>query len=148
MEDPDDAVIITPERQMSANELVEAILSMAWRLKQSGVDQESIIGLRTRYLFLALPSILAISLLGCRWIDCSSVLPTEESIQTRLKHSGLKLSHRLEFGDLNYTWDPSTLLVICPQKVVQLNVSLRHGYLPSHKRPAELIGIAQTGAVA
>lgn len=110
METPDETVIVTQERQMSANELVEAILSMAWRLNQNGLDQDSIIGLRTRYLFLALPSILALSLLGCRWIDCSSVLPTEESIETRLKRSGLKLSHRLEFGDLSYAWDPSTLL--------------------------------------
>ena len=37
---------------------------------------------------------------------------------------------------------------ICPQKVVQLNVSLRHDCLPSRKRPAELVWVAQTGAAA
>ena len=36
--------------------------------------------------------------------------------------------------------------LICPQKVVQLNVSLRHGCLPRRKRPAELGWVAQTGA--
>ena len=36
--------------------------------------------------------------------------------------------------------------LICPQKVVQLNVSLRHSCLPSRKRPAELVWVAQTGA--
>ena len=40
------------------------------------------------------------------------------------------------------------VLVICPKKVVQLNVSLRHDCLPSCKRPAELVWIAQTGAAA
>ena len=38
--------------------------------------------------------------------------------------------------------------LICPQKVVQLNVSLREGRLPSRKRPAELVWVAQTGAAA
>jgi len=38
--------------------------------------------------------------------------------------------------------------LICPQKVVQLNVSLRHDCLPSRKRPAELVWVAQTGAAA
>ena len=110
MEAPDKAVIVTPERQMLAHELVEATLSLAWRLKQTSIDQNSILGLRTRYLFLALPAILAVSLLGCRWIDCSSSLPTEENIDASLKRLGIKVTHKLEFGDLSYTWDPSMLL--------------------------------------
>ena len=38
--------------------------------------------------------------------------------------------------------------LICPQKLVQLNVSLKYSCLPSRKRPAELVWIAQTGAAA
>ena len=39
-------------------------------------------------------------------------------------------------------------VMICPQKVVQLNVSLRHDCLPSSKRPAKLVWVAQPGAAA
>ena len=38
--------------------------------------------------------------------------------------------------------------MICPQKVVKLNVILRHSYLPSRKPPAELVCVAQTDAAA
>jgi hypothetical protein len=50
-----------------------------------------------------------------------------------------------EFGLTGEYWANE---VICPQKVVQLNVSLRHDCLPSRKRPAELVWVAQTGAAA
>jgi hypothetical protein len=44
--------------------------------------------------------------------------------------------------------DGGYIIVICPQKVVQLNVSLRHSCLPSRKCPAKLVWVAQPGAAA
>jgi hypothetical protein len=59
-------------------------------------------------------------------VDAQSTIKLTSSIEVRYPHKQL----------------------ICPQKLVQLNVSLRHSCLPSRKRPAELVWIAQTGAAA
>ena len=45
-------------------------------------------------------------------------------------------------------WSMGIEPMICPQKVVLLNFDLRSICFPSSKRPAELFGVAQTGAVA
>jgi NAD(P)-dependent dehydrogenase (short-subunit alcohol dehydrogenase family) len=67
---------------------------------------------------------------------------------TRILIIGASSGIGLETARLALTKGFAVRALICPQKVVQLNVSLRHDCLPSSKRPAKLVWVAQPGAAA
>jgi acyl-coenzyme A synthetase/AMP-(fatty) acid ligase len=94
MDDPERIVLHTKTINYTSRNIAEASIAFKINLIERGVTESSIIGLRTTNYYYSIISILAISLVGCRW-----ALVTE----TSFKQEHFAFTHYLDFGDRGAT---------------------------------------------
>lgn len=124
---PDKIAIASEQGDVSYRALRLTLVSMAANMRKAGIDHTSCVAVLARSSHIALYSILALGLLGARWIQANPAVR---------KYPGLKLTHLLHPVELELNserLDPDVQVVTLDKTWVHASEELIKQYAPEIK---------------
>lgn len=108
---PDFPAITSPSGSLSYCQLLSLVVSFADKMKENGVGRSSLVAIYTGDLVVSVSTLLASSLLGCRFVVASQELADSEIDRpTNFFKSSEAIGRRgVPFVEIDESWMPSTL---------------------------------------